>query len=260
MPHLPPRLVPMLSLLAILLAPILPAPGAQAQVAPEAMQRGTDAARDFARLVPDGSSAASLPRLSDPRAAPMLNALWNSQAVVAGRPQPEAGTPALQRWGDGAARVLRVYLTAFRAGTTDPAEAERRMAAYQDETTRAFTFLLRLGTTVQQGAQDRIRHLPPAQRQAEQAQIDQGLRRMSLGLAQISQGILVQLGQPGLKLDNARLLATAVAEDLPLFGPSLPAEARQELRQTTARLLPTLRDAGTRAQMERIRQFLAAGG
>lgn len=254
MPFLPPRLVPILSLLAALLAPLAPAPAAYAQVAPDAVRRGTDAARELARLAPDGSPATALPRLSDPRAAPLLNALWNSQAVVAGRPQPEAGTPDLQRWGDGAARVLRVYLTAFRAGTNDPAEAERRMATFQDETTRAFTFLLRIGTTLQQGARDRVRRLPPAQQQAEQAQIEQGLRRMSLGLAQLSQGILVQLGQPTLKPENARLLATAVAEDLPFFAPSLPAEARQELRQTTTRLRTALRDPATRAQVERIRE------
>jgi len=258
MPLLPSPLLPMLPLLAALLAPLLPAPAAQAQVAPEAVRQGTDAARELARLAPEGSPATALPRLSDPRAAPLLNALWNSQAVVAGRPQPEAGTPELQRWGDGAARVLRVYLTAFAANTANPAEAERRMAAFQDETTRAFTFLLRIGTTLQQGARDRVRRLPPAQRQAEQAQIDQGLRRMSLGLAQLSQGILVQLGQPVLKPENARLLATAVAEDLPLFASSLPTEARQELRQTTTRLLPTLRDPATRTQVERIRQAVGS--
>jgi hypothetical protein len=249
MPRLMPRIVLMLSLLATT---------AQAQVAPEAVQRGTDAAREFARQVPDISPVSALPRLSDPRAAPMLNALWNTQALLAGRPQPEAGTPELQRWGDGAARVLRIYLTAFRAGNPDPAEAERRMAAYQNETSRAFSFLLRMGTTLQQGALDRVRTMPPAQREAEKAQLVQGLQRMSVGLAQLSQGMLMQLRSPGLKPENARLLATAVAEDLPLFGPTLPIAARRELRQGATNLLPGLRDAATRAQVERIRQTLAA--
>ncbi len=248
-----PRLLPGLWLILLLAS----MPFARAEVAPEAVSRGREAVGEFALRVPADATVAQLPRLADPGAAPMLNAIWNSGPVVAGRPQPAAGAADLQRWADGAARVLRAYLTAFSAGGASEAEAGRRMLAFQDETSRGFVFLLRIATTLQTAAQDSVAHLPPAQRLAGRAQIEEGMARMGAGIGQIGLGILAQLNGTGLRVENARLLATALAEDVPLIRPVLPAAMRQALREAASTVSRNQRDDATRAQLQRVRQALA---
>lgn len=242
-----PRLLPLLLVLLLGTA-------AHAEVAPEALRRGSEAAAAFARQVPP-STGATLPRLSDPAARPMLEALWNSEAVLAGRPQGEAGTPALQRWGDAGAMALRRYLGILQTGVTDQAELGRRIAAHQDELTRAFLFLLRVGTSVQQGARDRVSRFPAA-RQRE-PEVTQALERLATGLAQISQGMLGLLRTPGLRPENSRAMAEALAQDLPLFQPLLTPPLRQAVAQSAAGVAPALQDAPTRAAVEQVRQMLA---
>lgn len=243
-----PRLLPLF--LALLLGT-----AAHAEVAPEALRRGEEAAVAFARQVPPSTPAAALPRLSDPATRPMLEALWNSEAVLAGRPQGEAGTPALQRWGDGGATVLRRYLGILQTGVNDQAELGRRIAAHQDELTRGFIFLLRVGTSVQQGARDRVSHFPAA-RQRE-PEVTQALERLGTGLAQISQGMLGLLRTPGLRPENSRAMAEALAQDLPLFRPLLTPTLRQAVAQSAAGVAPALQDEPTRAAVEQVRQMLA---
>ncbi|WP_147426236.1 hypothetical protein [Teichococcus wenyumeiae] len=243
-----PRLLPLL--LALLLAT-----AAQAEVAPDAMRRGEEAAAAFVRQVPPTTPVAALPRLSNPATRPMLEALWNSEAVLAGRPQGEAGTQALQRWGDAGATMLRRYLGILQAGVNDQAELGRRIAAHQDELTRAFTFLLRVGTSVQQGARDRVSRLPEAQRRGPE--VTQALERLGTGLAQISQGMLGLLRTQGLRPENSRAMAEALAQDLPLFRPLLTPQLRQAVAQSAAGVAPGLQDAPTREAVEQVRQMLA---
>ena len=244
-----PRLLPLC--LALLLGT-----AAHAEVAPEALRRGEEAAITFTRQVPPSTSPAALPRLSNPATRPMLEALWNSEAVLAGRPQGEAGTPALQRWGDAGAMVLRRYLGILQTGVADQAELGRRIASHQDELARAFIFLLRVGTNVQQGARDRVAHFPAA-RQRE-PEVTQALERLGTGLAQISQGMLGLLRTPGLRPENSRAMAEALAQDLPLFRPLLTAPLRQAVAQTAGGVAPTLQDAPTRAAVEQVQRMLAA--
>jgi hypothetical protein len=243
-----PRLLPLL--LSLLLAT-----GAHAEVSPEALRQGHEAATAFARQVPPGTAATALPRLSDPAGRPMLQALWNSEAVLAGRPQAEAGTPVLQRWGDAGAMALRRYLGILQASAADQAELGRRIAAHQDELTRGFLFLLRVGASVQQGARDRVSRFPAA-RQRE-AEVTQALERLGTGLAQISQGMLGLLRTPGLRPENSRAMAEALAQDLPLFRPLLTPALRQAVAQSAAGAAPELLDAPTRAAVEQVRQMLA---
>lgn len=239
----------------LLLTLLLLATAVRAEVAPEALRRGNEAAAAFARQVQPSTAVPALPRLDDPATRPLLEALWNGEAVLAGRPQTEAGTPALQRWGDGGAMALRRYLGILQTGVTDQTELARRIAAHQDELCRAFVFLLRIGTNVQQGARDRVSHLPEARQRTPE--VTQALERLGTGLAQISQGLLGLLRTPGLRPENSRAMAEALAQDLPLFRPLLTAPLRQAVAQSAAGVAPALQDAPTRAAVEQVRQALA---
>jgi hypothetical protein len=228
----------------------------QAQVAPEATRQGEAAALDFTRRVPNGSVLATLPRLSSPADAPLLNRLWNTDAILAGRPQTEAGMPELMRWAEGASRVLRAYLGLIQQGAADQAEADRRLGTYQDEVTRGFAFLLRISTNAEQGALDRVTRLPAEQREAGKQKLDQDIQTVGLGLAQLSQAVLGLLRNPALRPANTRALASALAEDLPLFRAVLTTERRRALGAATTATLAAQRDAATRAALTSVRQAL----
>jgi hypothetical protein len=236
------------------LAVLLPVMPAGADVAPEALQRGLRAAAEFARQVPEGTPAERLPRLADPAARPMLEALWNTPALLAGRPESQAHGAELKAWSDGAGQAARRYLAAFGAGGASQQEAVRRMLGFQDETSRAFAFLLRASTSLYQATQDRLAAQPPGEARRRQV-----LESLGGGLAQLSAGILFQLREPRLRPENARLMAASLAEDLPLFLPVLSAEARRGLDQAAQAALPAVSDPAARAALERIRNGLGAG-
>jgi hypothetical protein len=215
----------MIRILALLL--LLPL-HALAQVAPEAVRQGR-AAGDaiLARAV--AGEADTLPR----RADPALRALFNADAVLAARPQPEAGTPELAEWSNTAAEVLRFYLAASDPRTRAAlARRGRALPDYQDEISQGLLFLLRATASARQGAADHLARLPPAERGTRQA----GLSRMGEGAAQMVQGLLAVLREPALRADNARALAGALATDLPILRDTLPPAARAALAQQMAGL------------------------
>lgn len=251
-----PRPLPRLAALCCL-AMLLAAPLARAQVAPEAIRQGNEAAARFIRLATGDAGPEALPRLSDPAAAPLLRALWNSEAVVAGRPQPKAGTTELDEWRRAGAEALRFYLAALHPATrANAARAGRPVPGYQAEVARGLLFLLRASTSAQQGARDHIARLPPAQRRDRQARLDQGLGRMGLGLAEITQSLLSALRMPGLPPEDRRALAAALAQDLPLFRALLTPAQCQALDQDVATVLPALADPDSRAALASVQAAL----
>lgn len=210
---------------------------ALAQVPPETARQGRQAGEAILARAANGE-ADQLPRFAND-AAP-LRALFNSAALLAARPQPEAGTPELLEWSNTAAEVLRFYLAASDPRTRAAlARRGRTLPDYQDEITQGTLFLLHATASAGQGAADHLARLPPAERASRQP----GLARMGAGAAQMLQGVLAILREPLLRAPNARALATGLATDLPLLRDGLPAEARAAL----ARELASLRLADAQA-------------
>ncbi|MBO1081355.1 hypothetical protein [Roseomonas haemaphysalidis] len=235
----------MIRILALLL--LFPL-AALAQVPPEVSRQG-QAAGEAILARAANSEADALPRFATGGA--QLRALFNADAVLAARPQPEAGTPELAAWSNTAAEVLRFYLAASDPRTRAAlARQGRALPDYQDEISAGLVFLLRATASAGQGAADHLSRLPPAGRADREA----GLRRMGEGAAQMLQGLLAVLREPALRADNARALAGALATDLPLLRASLPDQARAALQRQMASL--RLADAAAAALLDQARRAL----
>lgn len=233
----------MIRILALLL--LLPTL-ALAQVPPEVVRQGRAAGEAILARAAD-SEADALPRLPDPT----LRALFNADAVLAARPQPEAGTPELVDWSNTAAEVLRFYLAASDPRTRAAlARRGRALPDYQDEISQGLLFLLRATTSARQGAADHLARLPPAERATRAP----GLTRMGEGAAQMLQGLLSVLREPALRPANARALANALATELPLLRDGLPADARTVLARQMAGL--RLSDAAAAASLAQAARVL----
>lgn len=238
----------MFKLPALLLPALLFAGLAQAEVAPEAVQRGVAAGQSFNMRVTAATPLESLPHLSDPQNGALLRTLFNTDAVVAGRPLGPEKPEALMGWGQVATTVMRRYTDAVKDG---PPGA----AGLQDEVSLGATFLFRLQVTMSQGVATFIATLPAEQRQAPQRL--EALRRSADGTAQMVTGMLTMLADPDMRLENARLLSAALAADIPLLHPMLPPELRGRLMRRASAALSRVKDPVLMRDLAAVQSALA---
>ncbi|ONG44340.1 hypothetical protein BKE38_28295 [Pseudoroseomonas deserti] len=235
----------MLSLLLLAAVP------AAAEVSPGALAAAQSAFRDFDQAAPPGAPLEQLPRLSDPAGRAMLERLFDSEALLAGRPQQGQGTPDLMQWIQLASRAVRNYLTVVQRAP-DPAAMQGRLQA---ELVLATTFLYRAQASLVQELQAAGRFPPPG---ALTPQQEEGMRRMQLGLSQVIAGMLRMLDEPGFSTENRRRMAEVVATDLPLLRPGLTDEARLRLAAEASRLQAKESEPAVAASFDQMQQALTA--
>ena len=239
--------------LAGLLALLLVAAPARADVPGDVVRDGLAALAEFRALSPDG--AAALPRLADPTAGPVLRRLWNVAAVVDGRPQGATGAQELLQWSGGSLWAVQRYL-ALGMGAASPGEGEARLLLYQDEMTLGLAFLFRSTATVLGGLTAQLAALPPEE--ADTPARRQGLAQMAGGVVQMSQGIMQLARTPGMGVGNARVLSGALVADLPLLLPVLPEPLRAAIA-AQAGAGDGHQDPQVRADLESVRRLTAGG-
>ena len=236
------------ALLALLLLAPLPV---RAEVAPAAVAAAQSAFRDFEQAAPPGAPLEQLPRLSDPAGRAMLERLFDSEALLAGRPERGRGTEDLMRWSELASQAVRRYLTVVQRAP-DPAAMQ---GSLQAELVLATGFLYRAQGSLVQALQAAGRFPPPDPLTPQQ---QEGMRRMQRGLGQVVEGMLRMLDEPGFSPDSRRRLADVVVADLPLLRPGLTDETRLRLAAEASRLQAKEGEPVVAAAFDRMQQALTA--
>jgi hypothetical protein len=203
---------------------------ANADVDPAAVKRGIDAARTMLVETPQYKSGElKLPRLGDgSKGAALLKEIWNLEAVVRSRPQEKNGTPDIMTWGELAQAVTKLYV--FDGGAQTDEAVGRNVIAYWNEIAHGNAFNWRSAATTLQGLEDLLASLPPAEAQSPVRQA--GRKKMAAGLLKLAMGSVKMLGwaKDETTTASARMLAEALAGDMPILVSLLDSDARARLR------------------------------
>ena len=218
-----------LALTALLATVAMAMPGAPASAAVDAaaVKGALDAIKQLAQHVPAFQSGSQpLPRIDDNSdGAKLLRAVWNTDAVVAGRPQLAAGTPDLMAWGETANAVMKLYI--FAGGANTPEALAANEARYRKEIAHGSAFAFRMSGTTMQGVMDHMAALPKAEAGSPNRQ--DGFKQVAGGLRNQVLGMLGLIGKTEGEDAPARLMAGALADDIGLLSQMFGADARREM-------------------------------
>jgi hypothetical protein len=185
---------------------------------PSAVQTASSAAHkaadQFVTLATGSATSGQVPRQTDPTAGPLLDAVFNTQAVQ-GATGSAADMQAVNDWLLSAVRVGQVYmlagtgLTDISGATTTQAQTRvlQNMITYAPECGRYYDAELAIEGADATGFQATLAANPGA---AKDPQTTQGVAEAQGGLAQTAQGVIATIGPTGLPNDWREARAQAL--------------------------------------------------
>lgn len=198
---------------------------AHAGLAQGAQASMTEALGRFETLLKDDATKTSPPRLTDAKAKPAFDALFDRSKLLGEHPYKAADVEPLLWMFSGYFNLSKVYLGFTGAsGTASTADNE---FTYQDELTRLAEEMVVGGGAISEALTDYVNTTPavPEDRKA-------GLAKMRLGLSQMFSGVIALLDNPRYSKENKIILAGALAEAAPYFAAILPPADRKNFSQT----------------------------
>lgn len=198
---------------------------AAAEVAQAAISRAAGAYAKISSRLSDPSGK-NLPRLSVPADAEQLNAIYDIDAAVAGRPHSGQGVPALLEWIEVAKTTNKAFI--YAGGATSDQAIEANVNGYAPEIALGTLFNMRLSVTMHQAALSFMAELPKDDPKLDVRKA--GFQRMILGLVQqISGTVGMEFSGTPMAPGSEIRAAAALAQDVPLVAASLSQEQKAQL-------------------------------
>lgn len=204
---------------------------ARAELPAGAQAAMTDALTRFGALLKQDSAKSAPPRLADPDARPVFDALFDRAKILGEHPYAAADIEPLLGLFNGYFNLTKVYL-GFKdpAGTQTAADNE---FAYQDELSRLAVEMVASGGAIAEALTDYVDNAPGAVPEDRKA----GLAKLRLGVTQMVSGVITLLQNPRYSKENKVLLANAIAEAAPYLAAVMPVVERDSLSQTAMQSL-----------------------
>ncbi|MDQ6438241.1 hypothetical protein RB623_29685 [Mesorhizobium sp. LHD-90] len=170
------------------------------------------------------------PRLADPAAKPVFDALFDREKILGEHPYKAADVETLLSVFSGYFGLTKVYI-----GFKDPAGAAAdNEFNFQDELSRLAVEMVVAGGAIAQALNDYVATAPggavPEERKA-------GLAKLRLGVSQMVSGVITLLQNPRYSKENKILLADAIAEAAPYISAILPDVDRDSISQAAMQSL-----------------------
>lgn len=239
------RIVPIFLLMAALgLSPVT----VRAEVSSANLKAMETAFQALDVLVRETRAQGSLPRLSDPAHAKVLDRLWDVKATLGRQPYRAADIRALLTIADRANAVFKTYIL-----FTPQADAVPDLAAntfeYQDELSRSGAYVLHVFAAQLEAITDFAMAMPTAQmNEVHRA----GVRQLRLGINQQVTGLALMLRSKGLKSENRLILLDALDHAAVLLASVSPVADRAAMVAQIDAILPDL-SASERDKAQSIR-------
>lgn len=166
-----------------------------------------------------------LPRISDSKDAPALEALWNVPAIIGTAPYRGTDLPALMDIIQQQAQITKTYVL-FSPDANKQPDPERNSIAYQDEISRSSVAMLGFITAALEASEDYA--LTLEKNDTYQARLA-GVQKLRLGLQQVINGTALMLRNPDLKPENKERLMLALADSAPAISAAVSIQDRKTL-------------------------------
>lgn len=190
----------------------------------------------FDTLVREARQRGTLPRLSVPGDAAVLERLWDAGALLGRPPYGAADVPRLLAIVERQSSIIKTYAL-FRADPTAAPDTARNVATFQDEIARAQAFLIMVFAAAAPALNDLVGRLPPGQ--FDEAR-KQGLRQMRLGILEYVSGIVLALRSPALSPANRLRVTQAFADNGAALAALVSGDDRTALSAAMITALPAL--------------------
>ncbi|MEQ1954776.1 hypothetical protein [Mesorhizobium sp. CN2-181] len=179
---------------------------------------------DFSALEKADAAQNTPPRLADPAAKPVFDALFDREKILGEHPYKAAEIEPLLSVFGGYFGLTKVYI-----GFKDPAGAVAdNEFNFQDELSRLAVEMVVSGGAIAEALTDYVANPPggavPEDRKA-------ALAKLRLGVSQMVSGVITLLQNPRYSKANKVLLADALAEAGPFISPILLEVDRDSLSQ-----------------------------
>jgi hypothetical protein len=239
----------------LMLTALLSAGGALSQQGALAIDDA--AARDevgrFEALAQAARPAGQMPRITDPAVRQALATIWDVRPLDPSRRAGSADLPILMRYCEAGGAVWRSYFQFNPRGTGTP-DFEANLKTYAEEIMPGFAFSVRCSGSTVEAASAYMKALPPGQlNEARRG----GWHQLRLGATQVVQGTLTMLGDANLASAHAVMLARALSDSAPRFAAGLEPAERQAIVDATRAVLPAVRLAPVKEQLEGFAGILA---
>ncbi len=208
------------------------------------------AAASFATLAKDSATTGKVPRLTDPAAAPVINAVFNVE-VLKGKTLGEGDLKPLSDWSLAAVNVGNTYILAG-TGVTDPTKIDDKAATRINENTVAYAEELGRYLDAQLVLQSSLARIAAAKKaSAPQSALDQ----MASGLTQLTSGAIETLATDGLTPAWRQARVDAMTVAAPSIALLLKAEQCRSLHDTADSVAADVKD---NALSDRLKAFNTA--
>jgi len=230
---------------------------APAQDGPRLSLAAVQASKDFKTYLDKTSAEKGQLDFSEPPGSTLFAAIFNSKAVEALPAPTSSDLPWLSEWlGVAASSYVGIINTgADPKGEPLQKAVQENVARYEDKLSVAMDFLLRLMPRMAIAADAFMQALPENERNIPARQ--QGMAQVRSGYMQTVSGALTFIGG-GPKLDNARLLATALRDTVDVWSTRANAEERTQFLSLLAQARTRAKDPTVDDQLIAVSTAVAA--
>lgn len=211
----------------------------QAQIPASGTDHLNKALQDFITRLEATKQAKIMPRFSDSKDAPALEALWDVHAIIGSPPYHATDLPVLMDIIQQQAQITKSYVL-FSPDTDKAPDPARNSAAFQDEITRSSVAMLSFISAALEAATDFAANLKPDD--DAKARLA-GLLQLRLGIQQVINSTALMLHNSDLKAANQERLTLALAENAPVIAQATSLQDRKTLIGIIESVKPSLSEA-----------------
>ena len=246
------------SLLAatLAIAMALPMGAAHAGVPKAGLSQERTAYAQFEALAAQTEAVGVMPRLSDPKAGPILHQFWDADAVLGHPPYAGDDLKALGTIQSLQGRLLKQYLL-FTPTPGQAADTSKNTLLFQPEVARGTAFLVAWTAAMLDGfypevaARERSRGLT----KADKANVLEVQGNMSSLFLHAIETIKID----GIRPENRKIIAAALAQYAPRVAAQITPAQRSKVR-TAAESLGGKVDADTQALLDKVAAAMSQSG
>lgn len=166
-----------------------------------------------------------LPRISNSKDVPVLEALWDVPAIIGTAPYRATDLPILMDIIQQQAQVTKTYVL-FSPDAGKLPDTDRNSVAFQDEISRSSVAMLSFIAAALEASEDFAQAL--TKDDTYKARLA-GVLKLRLGLQQVINGTALMLRSPDLKPDNQQRLMLALADNAPAIAAAVSLQDRKTL-------------------------------
>lgn len=195
---------------------------AQAGLAEGAPATIKAAVGQFEALLKEEAAKASPPRLTDPKAKPVLDTLFDNAKILGAHPYKSAEVEPLLTVFSAYFSMTKTYLGFRNAqGTNNIADNEFE---FQNELSKLAVEMVATSGALSEALTDYVK-TTPADKISEERK--SGLARLRTGVGQVVSGVITLLQNPRYNAENKLAMASAIVETGPYLREIMPVEERK---------------------------------